>query len=77
MNSLSKKLILHSACCYSLNNIKVKIERVCKISLALKIHDAGDFIKDTFTEVKYVKGIVKKYFLDIPSLFTFVLLAYY
>lgn len=34
-------------------------------------------MKDTFREVKYGKGIVKNYFLDIPTLFTFVLLAYY
>lgn len=34
-------------------------------------------MQDTFKQVKYVNGIVKKHFLDIPTLFTFVLLAYY
>lgn len=33
-------------------------------------------MQDTFKQVKYVNGIVKKHFLYIPTLFT-VLLAYY
>lgn len=41
--------------------------------LAQKIGDASDFTKDTLTE--YVTGIVKKYFLGIPTAFPSVLLA--